>query len=124
MKLREKLLEMIQWTLGDGKTCMVYGDPWGQASRQSSGQGGTSATDKVSTLINSDIGLWDVEKLIEKFGHVECLRIVSSVPPPTDEAGPDLLVFNLSSNGEFAVKQAYAKLTQREQHRDLMQEKF
>ena len=68
--------------------------------------------------------MWDTDKLLQLFGHTQCLVILSSVKPPNCNAGPDKLVFKFAANGEYSVKRAYEAFTATNQLTDREQSRF
>lgn len=30
MKIRERLLPLLKWKIGDGRTCAIYAQPWAE----------------------------------------------------------------------------------------------
>lgn len=52
-------------------------------------------------------GEWNVQLLIQLFGHVNAVRIVAEVKAPSLERGEDRLIFKPTKNGNFSVAKAY-----------------
>lgn len=124
MGLRDVLLPNIKWELGDGRSCLIRGDPWcGEAMREI-----PRRSETVRVLVNEETGLWDCDRIIVELGNVACLQILSNIRPPSDDRGPDRLIYGLSSNGQYYVKACYNSLkggparmaTQQQQYWDLI----
>lgn len=69
MHLREKLLEMIHWHIGDGKGVHVFGEPWFQNALQYSPTCALQASMTVNQITKEGEEGWDVEKNYAHFGE-------------------------------------------------------
>lgn len=110
MNLREKLLPLLSWNIGNGKQCLIYGEPWCSGAIQLKPIAGSSRKAKVEELKDPDSDNWDVGKLVNLFGYTDSMAIVSNVKPPKAEGGPDRLIFTPANNGSYSVKIAYSNL--------------
>lgn len=110
MNLRDQLLPIIRWNLGNGADCLAYGQPW-------AGQGLTmkpaSRSDSklvVRDFLDEDGSNWDGDKLIQHFGFMAFLHISTQIQPPSDADRKDALVFMGSASGNFSINQMFNKL--------------
>lgn len=111
MVLRDKLLPMIKWDIGKGDSCEAFGEPWFEEAVGCQPTDSIQAKLKVRDLREEGQNGWNIPLLIQLFGHVSTMKIVSAVHPPTEEGEEDRLIFLSASNGRFSVKQAYQQLT-------------
>lgn len=114
MKIRERLLPLLTWKIGDGNTCAIYAQPWAEGVVSIRPPQRDSATRQLvlRDLTDQVSEQWDVNKLVELFGYRQGLHIVANIQPPRRDAGHDKLIFKLTVNGEYSVKQAYNHLEQ------------
>lgn len=112
MSLRPKLLPMLAWKIGDGSTCKVYGQPWfpGATTFQPQPQDMGLV---ISDLVEEGQGGWNVERLIELFGHENCVHIMTNIPPPSHLNGQDMLLFDPSPSGQYSVKRVYNEINEK-----------
>lgn len=110
MALRPKLLPLISWKIGDGELCRVYGQPWFPGALQYEGQAVEDRRLVVRNLGDHELGGWDVEQLVRRFGYQNSVHIISNLQPPNNQGGEDVLLFNPSANGRFSVKKMYNEL--------------
>ena len=111
MSLRSKLLPLLSLNLVSGD-CSAFGQPWSAVTMHHVPQNMAQMQLKVKDLIDGETGCWDVQQLITCFGHMACMHILGTVRPPgngldQDEHGRDKLIFSLTANGNFSVKQMY-----------------
>ncbi|XP_078154682.1 uncharacterized protein LOC144550407 [Carex rostrata] len=114
MSLRSKLLPLLSLNLVSGD-CSAFGQPWSAVTMQHVPQNMAQMQLKVKDLIDDETGCWDVQQLINCFGHMACMHILGNVRPPgtgldQDEQGRDKLIFSLTANGIFSVKKMYEHL--------------
>lgn len=114
MAARDSLLPMITWSLGDGRSCKAMVQPWFPGAVECPVLMAEQKRLSVRDLVDDATNTWNVNLLIQLFGHVNCMYIVANVLPPRDEAGVDKLVFSDSPTGKFSVKHAYKGITQGE----------
>lgn len=53
---------------------------------------------------------WDSDKLISYFGYSACVAILAEIPPPREDAGSDILICKVNSNGQYSVRKGYAEI--------------
>ena len=99
MRTREKLLPFVNWTVGDGATCKVYGQPWFKGATIFIATTSDERKLLLKDLIDEDTGTWCAEELIQRFGYQNFLQIVASVRAPREDAGEDVLTFTKFANG-------------------------
>lgn len=112
MSARDQLLPMLTWRLGHGRTCNAMVQPWFRGAIEGPPPTAEQRRLCVRDLVIEETGTWNVNLLIQLFGHVNCMTILGSVLPPRDGAGDDTLIFANSSTGKFSVKHAYKGITQ------------
>lgn len=110
MALRERLIPMIHWDIGDGATCEAIGQPWVEGIYQLGSMVHVQTSLKVNQLVDGETGNWDVDHLTSIFGYLATMRIIATVKPPTAHNGKDRLIFDPSTNGAFSVKKTYQLL--------------
>lgn len=111
MLLRPQLMPMITWKIGDGMNCKVYGQQWFPGALDFIPRPEDRGL-RLSDLVQGEQGGWDVERLIQLFGHENCMHIVTNIPPPGQLNGGDELLFHLSTNGKYSVKRAYNEINE------------
>ncbi|XP_078157436.1 uncharacterized protein LOC144553211 [Carex rostrata] len=124
MGLREKLLSMLRWEIGNGAICDAVGEPWCEGLVQLAELDYHRTRCKVKDLVREESGVWDMEKLMNLFGLVGSILIATTVPCPEEGKGDDRLIFKLTANGSYSVKKAYANLAGNDCVRDDDQRKF
>lgn len=107
MHLRDKLSPLVRWEIENGKTCKVFSQPWIPGEITMAGASSTQRQMRIEELTDQEAGTWDMDRIIELLGHQACVKIVSKLKPPTQEAGEDHLIFEPNTNGQFSVKKAY-----------------
>lgn len=91
MRLRDKLILMIQWKIGDRLLCNAIREPWCLAAISIQLENAIQRRMKVVELVNPQNLLWDAEKLIQLFGYANSVQIMAHLKPPTRDSGPDSL---------------------------------
>jgi hypothetical protein len=109
MALRDRLLPLVQWKVGNGDTITLFGQPWFPGALNFEPPNHSASKLTLKDLVTSE-GTWDGEKLIDLVGHQGCLQIISSITTPNDQAEKDRMLFTLSPNGDYSVKRAYNHL--------------
>lgn len=54
-----------------------------------------------------------MERLIELFGHENCVHIMTNIPPPSHLNGQDMLLFDPSPSGQYSVKRVYNEINEK-----------
>lgn len=85
MALRDRLLPLVQWKVGNGDTITLFGQPWFPGALNFEPPNHPASKLTLKELVTSE-GTWDSEKLIDLVGHQGCLQIISSIPTPNDQA--------------------------------------
>lgn len=111
MGLREKMLSLIQWKIGDGNDCTVFGQPWFDQATRHLPQNRQHKNLLIRDLKGPIEGTWDIECLINLFGHQLCMQIIGNIQPPSDNRGNDVIIFKPAKNGIYSVKHAYNQLS-------------
>lgn len=83
MNLREKLLPLVSWSLGNRKLCQIFGELWWLGAIQLKPLAGTSRTVKIEKLKDPQTDNWNVEKLVSLFRYTDSMAIVSNITPPS-----------------------------------------
>lgn len=107
MRVRSKLLSILCWSVGNGEKCQVFNQPWFPGAEEFFAQSRQNSNMKLTDLLLEGAQGWDVNKLIECFGHQASITIISHVKPPSPGAGQDRLLFQLSPNGAYSVSNMY-----------------
>ena len=115
MAAREKLLPCLVWRIGDGRSCNAVAQKWFNGVPTSQILTEEQKSLCVRDLVHEGSGLWNVELIIQLFGHQNCLTILANVQPPREEAERDKLIFSDSTSGDFSVKLAYKRITHNNQ---------
>lgn len=110
MRLRQDLINMVKWGIGDGTQIQAFAQPWFDGALQYEPQIPADRNIRVADLVIPESGMWDVQRLISLFGYTAALTIVDQVLPPTNNGGQDRLIFKQSSTGGYSVKKAYKNL--------------
>lgn len=67
MKLREHLLTMIEWKIGDGQGCPVFGEPWFPEATSYRPALASDRNLKICDLADQTQGTWDTDRLAQLF---------------------------------------------------------
>ena len=65
---------------------------------------------RLNDLVGPQSGTWDVSRLVQLFGYENCVRILSPINTLSSDATQDTLIFKLTTNIQFSVKQSYNSL--------------
>lgn len=104
MALREGLVQLVAWHVGDGEGCLVFGEPWFEGALNFNPVDESQRRLCLKDLMDEQTGLWNSHLLIHLFGYQKCMYILASVQPPSPDNGPDRLVFTGSTNGSFRLR--------------------
>lgn len=107
MNLREVLITIVKWEVGDGAGVKAYGEPWFENALQFIPQNSEQRALTVRDLVNQEQGGWDMGRIMQEFGHQACVQIISGLDPPAPHKGSQRLIFSLTTDGEYSVKRAY-----------------
>lgn len=107
MRLRDELEKLVQWKIGEGIVCKVYAEPWFKEALQYLPPQRGDSNLLLKDLLDGERGGWDASELIQRFGHVSAMRIITNLNPPAQGGGQDTLVFTLAQSGLFSVKKTY-----------------
>lgn len=93
--LRPKLLPLVTWQLGDGRTCTVFAQPWFENATVMAPQLRSDSRLRVCDLLDGS-GSWNIEEIVRLVGYQTCMSILSTVRPPTQAGTQDRLIFSIS----------------------------
>ncbi|KAF7843717.1 pentatricopeptide repeat-containing protein [Senna tora] len=102
------LAKGLRRSIGDGRTTRVWEDPWVPSDMPmvlAQPSSTMVVVDKVSDLLTTDGGEWDVEKIRGLFNEEVCNQIISI--PPDREQGGDRWVWEHDNKGVYSVKTGY-----------------
>ena len=98
------------WRVGDGEKINIWRDAWipNSPSRMIIAPRGNQLLSKVSDLIDSATGHWDVPLVEQTFWPIDVERVLA-LPLPTHDMS-DFVAWSLNKHGIFTVKSAYHAL--------------
>lgn len=110
-EIKDKLLPMVMWNVGGGENCHAFGQPWFEGAINHRPTNRNQSKLMIKDLKEEGHNAWDVQQLIDNFGHLDAVRIISSVKPLAEGRGDDRLIFTLAANGQYSVTKAYKQMT-------------
>ncbi|XP_058749860.1 uncharacterized protein LOC131622856 [Vicia villosa] len=111
LSAKDFVMKGSRWRIGDGEKVRIWEDNWIPSLagfKPIIRPLASSSVSLVSSLIDKEVGCWDLDKVKEVIGDVEAAHVIGI--PLSAELGEDTLIWNAEKDGEFSVKTAYHQL--------------
>ncbi|KAJ1687942.1 hypothetical protein LUZ63_019332 [Rhynchospora breviuscula] len=111
VKVRHHLQDDVRWEINNGGGVQALSQPWFPNWEVHQNYSPRETVKKVSELLHSDTGLWNLEELHRLFGRERAVTIQTQIKPPdlTNEV-QDRLIWHKSKKGKYSVKEGYNQL--------------